>query len=175
MPVLCIAMETEEYKILCCRPILMCSVSLVATLICSLVNQTAPYAAFSTFRIKVLNAEEVTVWLARVTLMGFRIGHMQTMRKLILSQINVVFCSVAILLGDYTVPVADCRLEQFSSHPKSEMKMADFLNYWQSLARPQGEADCTKKLLYLKDWHLARYYHVGSKYIIAEIMLSCNR
>lgn len=76
------------------------------------------------------------------------------------------------LLGDYVVPVADCGREQFSAHPKSEMKMADYLQYWSSVMKEGGERSISVEgLLYLKDWHLAkyvefinymhRYYHDG--------------
>ena len=55
--------------------------------------------------------------------------------------------------------MADCAREQFSAHPKSEMKMSDYLTYWSELMkkREQQEEDEPCKLLYLKDWHLARY------------------
>ncbi len=83
------------------------------------------------------------------------------------------------------VPVADCSHETFSTHPKSEMKLAEYIDYWRTLvdepetersAGPEGGArrsrkECTgedskkirqsaeglKKLLYLKDWHFKRY------------------
>lgn len=62
-----------------------------------------------------------------------------------------------LLLGDYVVPVADCGLDHFSTHPKSEMKMADYLAYLAEQREQAERGDITKKLLYLKDWHLARY------------------
>ncbi|CAI8058000.1 2-oxoglutarate and iron-dependent oxygenase JMJD4, partial [Geodia barretti] len=32
--------------------------------------------------------------------------------------------------GDASVPVANCSKEHFNSHRKSEMRMADYLDYW---------------------------------------------
>ena len=62
------------------------------------------------------------------------------------------------LLGDYVVPVADCGREEFSAHPKSEMKMADYLHYWSSIMKEGVEqSNSVERLLYLKDWHLAKY------------------
>lgn len=61
--------------------------------------------------------------------------------------------------GNQTVPVADCTREQFSAHPKSEMKMTDYLSYWGELMKKHKEengGDGGHRLLYLKDWHLAR-------------------
>ena len=57
------------------------------------------------------------------------------------------------------VPVADCGREEFSAHPKSEMKMADYLHYWSSIMKEPGgeQSNSMKGLLYLKDWHLAKY------------------
>ena len=63
------------------------------------------------------------------------------------------------MLGHQTVPVADCAREQFSAHPKSEMKMTDYLSYWGELMKKHKEengGDGGHRLLYLKDWHLAR-------------------
>ena len=57
------------------------------------------------------------------------------------------------------VPVADCGGEQFSAHPKSEMKMAEYLKYWSSLLKEREGSDSVETLLYLKDWHLAKYVH----------------
>ena len=58
------------------------------------------------------------------------------------------------------MPVADCAKEHFNSHRKSEMKMADYLNYWRRhMQRDDGEdtaAEREKDLLYLKDWHFVK-------------------
>jgi hypothetical protein len=35
------------------------------------------------------------------------------------------------VLGDATVPVADCKQVQFHSHPKHSMLFKDFLQYWE--------------------------------------------
>ncbi|XP_073822183.1 jumonji domain containing 4 [Musca autumnalis] len=66
-------------------------------------------------------------------------------------------------IGNILVPVANCAVEYFNSHAKSEMLFYDFLEYWQ---QQRGEHDTTNPtelsnrnenttdLLYLKDWHL---------------------
>ena len=64
---------------------------------------------------------------------------------------------MCVLSGDYMVPVADCGREQFSAHPKSEMKMVEYLKYWSSLLKEEEQSDSVEGLLYLKDWHLAKY------------------
>ncbi|XP_012943249.1 2-oxoglutarate and iron-dependent oxygenase JMJD4 isoform X2 [Aplysia californica] len=56
--------------------------------------------------------------------------------------------------GDATAPVADCSGEEFCSHPKSEMKVQEFLTYWQDYAEKGYPAN--EKCLYLKDWHFTR-------------------
>lgn len=68
------------------------------------------------------------------------------------------------------VPVADCTVEQFASHPKMEMKFADFIGYWRVVSTSRGDPPntCTdsmspmakkSRLLYLKDWHFVRSVH----------------
>ena len=87
-------------------------------------------------------------------------------------------CIVCALSGDYVVPVADCGREQFSAHPKSEMKMADYLKYWRSLLlKEEEQSDSVEGLLYLKDWHLAKYvgfkmciYIIGGSLVLNEIL-----
>jgi len=65
------------------------------------------------------------------------------------------------------VPVADCTIEQFASHPKIEMKFADFISYWRVVSTSHGDPPNTcmdsmssmakkSRLLYLKDWHFVR-------------------
>lgn len=76
--------------------------------------------------------------------------------------------------GGVSVPVADCSREQFSSHCKSEMKMAEHLTYWRGLMEEEERAGKILKgggggegrggggegketaLLYLKDWHFLK-------------------
>lgn len=73
--------------------------------------------------------------------------------------------------GDARVPVADCTQCRFSAHPKVEMLLSEFMQYWQTLPLSASgphhpklaawdEANWSlssegKKLLYLKDWHLS--------------------
>ena len=75
------------------------------------------------------------------------------------------------------MPVADCGLHQFSTHPKSEMKMADYLTYFTEQRVQAEESDGAKKFLYLKDWHLARYVaacpHLIQQYNNVMVELSC--
>ena len=71
--------------------------------------------------------------------------------------------------GDAEVPVADCTAEQFSSHPKTKMRFADFISYWKTVSTTCSDppSTCTdeepstphqkNRLLYLKDWHFVRY------------------
>ena len=58
------------------------------------------------------------------------------------------------IIGDAVAPVADCSKEEFAAHPKSDMRVADYLDYWRDYAangHPQ-DGSC----LYLKDWHFKR-------------------
>ena len=70
--------------------------------------------------------------------------------------------------------MADCSREQFNSHCKSEMKMAEYITYWRDLMERDRRAEKISKgggggerrggggegkgaaLLYLKDWHLLK-------------------
>ena len=74
-------------------------------------------------------------------------------------------CKLHLSAGDCVVPVANCSLEHFSTHPKTDMKLSDYLDYWGILCKEQREEGADgggengsgmRKLLYLKDWHLAR-------------------
>ena len=68
---------------------------------------------------------------------------------------------LASLLGCARVSVADCTRCEFSTHPKTEMLLKEYLLYWQShaLACDQN-ADMTplaeQQKLYLKDWHFVK-------------------
>ncbi|KAK7111637.1 hypothetical protein V1264_011238 [Littorina saxatilis] len=58
--------------------------------------------------------------------------------------------------GEATVPIADCKCQEFSAHAKQEMKMSEFVTYWQKLREagyPLGQES-----LYLKDWHFTRAF-----------------
>lgn len=58
------------------------------------------------------------------------------------------------------VPIANCNKVYFNSHEKLEIPFVEFLNYWRT--RHDEQDECSKDLLYLKDWHLRRsqpYYH----------------
>jgi len=49
--------------------------------------------------------------------------------------------------GKLTAPVMDCKRQYFSSHEKQDMKVSEFIKYWN---------DRDDRLLYLKDWHLQK-------------------
>ena len=58
--------------------------------------------------------------------------------------------------GDAKVSVADCTRCYFSTHPKTEMTVMEFLKYWKS--HDHKDANCKDdRLLYLKDWHFILY------------------
>jgi JmjC domain, hydroxylase len=52
-------------------------------------------------------------------------------------------------LTDRQVPVANCSKQFFNSHEKSDMKLHEFLEYWDQPCAPDA-------LIYLKDWHLRK-------------------
>jgi hypothetical protein len=56
------------------------------------------------------------------------------------------------LLGHAMVSVADCAKCQFSAHPKTEMTLAAYLQYWEAHDCTAPDPD-SQNLLYLKDWH----------------------
>jgi hypothetical protein len=75
---------------------------------------------------------------------------------------------LAAQFGDASVPVANCSKEHFDSHSKSEMRMADYLDYWRrhmasgKAGRGEDEENGPagskegEGLLYLKDWHFVK-------------------
>ncbi|KAM5298801.1 2-oxoglutarate and iron-dependent oxygenase JMJD4 [Ctenodactylus gundi] len=50
--------------------------------------------------------------------------------------------------GDVVVPVANCGVQEYNSHPTERMPLREYVRYWKECA--QGGR------LYLKDWHLCR-------------------
>jgi hypothetical protein len=66
------------------------------------------------------------------------------------------------LQGEAIVPVANCGQEQFSSHPKKDMLLSEYLDYWENY-RSEGYPG-NQPCLYLKDWHFTKY--VQRMYII---------
>lgn len=58
--------------------------------------------------------------------------------------------------GKTTVPVADCRHTEFSSHAKENMMFSEFLDYWKNFQEAGHPSE--EKCLYLKDWHFKRYF-----------------
>ena len=58
---------------------------------------------------------------------------------------------VYIKSGSGTAPVANCKEEQYSAHPKQDMTLTEYIDYWEDYrARGYPESD---PCLYLKDWH----------------------
>ncbi len=69
--------------------------------------------------------------------------------------------------GNVQVSVANCTQCKFSTHPKTEMALKEYLEYWQSHASAHPACDdniattsltqqrCDEKL-YLKDWHFVK-------------------
>ena len=51
------------------------------------------------------------------------------------------------VFGNENAPVMDCNIKYFSSHKKTDMKVSEFIEYWENR---------DERLLYLKDWHLQR-------------------
>ena len=59
--------------------------------------------------------------------------------------------------GDCVVPVANCKEEQFFSHPKQDLTLKEYIKYWREY-KDDGYPD-TESCLYLKDWHFTKYVH----------------
>ncbi|GFR79025.1 jmjC domain-containing protein 4-like [Elysia marginata] len=63
--------------------------------------------------------------------------------------------------GEAIGPVADCNGEEFCAHPKTTMKVEDFISYWRQYKEDGYPRD--GQCLYLKDWHFTKYcYRVKS-------------
>lgn len=59
------------------------------------------------------------------------------------------------LSGSATGPIANCNQEEYASHPKSEMTLAEFIDYLEDYKQSEYPQD--KPCLYLKDWHFVRW------------------
>ncbi|XP_022079335.1 jmjC domain-containing protein 4-like isoform X2 [Acanthaster planci] len=57
--------------------------------------------------------------------------------------------------GDAVVPVADCKMVEYSAQPKSDMQLAEYLHYWEQLNEDVRE---NTSCLYLKDWHFKKSF-----------------
>ncbi|XP_071791315.1 2-oxoglutarate and iron-dependent oxygenase JMJD4-like [Asterias amurensis] len=66
------------------------------------------------------------------------------------------FNYLAQMFGSTVVPVADCRKIEYSAQPKSDMKLTEYLNYWQDIRQDPNSKD--EKCLYLKDWHFTKTF-----------------
>ncbi|KAM7290237.1 2-oxoglutarate and iron-dependent oxygenase JMJD4 [Ixodes scapularis] len=55
--------------------------------------------------------------------------------------------------GSATVPVADCSTRYYDSQLKNDMKMSEYLDYWQGTSE---QTSLKRGCLYLKDWHFVR-------------------
>ena len=61
--------------------------------------------------------------------------------------------------GHAIVSVADCMKNHFSTHQKTDMTLAEYLEYWQahqSEGCQKGLSTIGDQLLYLKDWHFTQ-------------------
>ncbi|XP_033728591.1 uncharacterized protein LOC117317769 isoform X2 [Pecten maximus] len=72
--------------------------------------------------------------------------------------------------GDVVAPVANCGQEKFSSHCKEEMKLKEFLDYWENYIS-QGHPR-SQKCLYLKDWHFTKVFPSYQAYSTPVYFLS---
>ena len=76
---------------------------------------------------------------------------LKLMGKKIFTISRQIFLSKPVLVGTATAPVANCKEKEFSSHPKQDMTLKDYLDYWEDY-RDRGYPE-TDPCLYLKDWH----------------------
>lgn len=66
--------------------------------------------------------------------------------------------------GSATVPVADCSTRYYNSQLKNDMKMSEFLDYWQARIN-SGQTSSKLDCFYLKDWHFARDFASYEAYV----------
>ncbi|XP_045179491.2 2-oxoglutarate and iron-dependent oxygenase JMJD4-like [Mercenaria mercenaria] len=74
------------------------------------------------------------------------------------------------LFGDAIVPVANCKQEQYSSHPKQDILLSEYLDYWEKY-RVDGYPEDEPRL-YLKDWHFTKAYPDYKAYTTPVYFLS---
>ncbi|RUS84842.1 hypothetical protein EGW08_007383 [Elysia chlorotica] len=72
--------------------------------------------------------------------------------------------------GDAVGPVADCNGEEFSAHPKTSMKVAEFIYYWRQY-KAEGYPSTTR-CLYLKDWHFSKRFPTYRAYTTPTFLCS---
>ena len=56
--------------------------------------------------------------------------------------------------GDAIAPTADCKQEEYSSHPKRDMPVHEYVRYMKEYRESGYGHDMP--CLYLKDWHFVR-------------------
>ncbi|KAI8775823.1 2-oxoglutarate and iron-dependent oxygenase JMJD4 isoform X2 [Biomphalaria glabrata] len=71
--------------------------------------------------------------------------------------------------GETTASVADCNKQEFSTHPKTDMLVKNYINYWQE---QKFQAKTKEKCLYLKDWHFQRHFPLYNAYIPPSFLCS---
>lgn len=59
--------------------------------------------------------------------------------------------------GEAVVPIANCKIKYYNSQLKTDIKFAEFVDYWRDLAACHHDYDIHDKL-YLKDWHFVREF-----------------
>ncbi|GFR79015.1 jmjC domain-containing protein 4-like [Elysia marginata] len=72
--------------------------------------------------------------------------------------------------GEAIGPVADCNGEEFCAHPKTTMKVEDFISYWQQYKEDGYPRD--GQCLYLKDWHFTKRFPAYSAYTTPACLCS---
>ncbi|KAG0429129.1 hypothetical protein HPB47_023936 [Ixodes persulcatus] len=66
--------------------------------------------------------------------------------------------------GSATVPVADCSTRYYDSQLKNDMKMSEYLDYWQGTVKSE-QTSMKRGCLYLKDWHFVRDFANYEAYV----------
>ncbi|XP_013415112.1 jmjC domain-containing protein 4 [Lingula anatina] len=69
-----------------------------------------------------------------------------------------------------SVPVADCKTEEYGSHCKQSMDLKEYLTYWEKYIDSGYPVDMQS--LYLKDWHFTRDFPHYNAYITPEYFQS---
>ncbi|CAB3361193.1 Hypothetical predicted protein [Cloeon dipterum] len=72
--------------------------------------------------------------------------------------------------GNSVAPVADCNEQYFNAQKKQNMRVTDFIDYWQKFALDGHPKD--RPCLYLKDWHFVKEYPDYGAYHWPEIFRS---
>uniref|UniRef100_A0A8C9G2F9 Jumonji domain-containing protein 4 n=1 Tax=Pavo cristatus TaxID=9049 RepID=A0A8C9G2F9_PAVCR len=58
--------------------------------------------------------------------------------------------------GEAIVPVANCDVKEYNSNPKEQLPFKEYISYWKEYIKNGYRS--SRGCLYLKDWHLSRYF-----------------